>query len=72
MRGEVVGGIGEIGDEDSEHTHFDEHWVIYGIVESLYYNPETNITLYINYTGIKNKKERKSIFTVLIILYKTW
>ena len=33
----------------------DEHWVIYEIVESLYCTPETNIILYVNYTGIKIK-----------------
>ena len=31
----------------------DEHWVMYGIVESMYCTPETNITLYVNYTQIK-------------------
>ena len=30
----------------------DEHWVLYGSAESLYCTPETNITLYVNYTGI--------------------
>ena len=29
---------------------------MYRIVESLYCTPETNITLYVNYTGIKIKK----------------
>ena len=33
-----------------------ELWVMYGMVESLYYTPETNITLYFNYAGIKRKK----------------
>ena len=47
-RGEVGGGMGEIGEGDH-----DEHWVMYGSVESLYCTPETNITLYVNYTGIK-------------------
>ena len=28
----------------------DDHCVMYGIVESLYNTPETNITLYVNYT----------------------
>ena len=30
-----------------ECTCCDEHWVMYGIGESLYYTPETNITLYV-------------------------
>lgn len=32
----------------------DGHWVMYGIVESLYSTTETNTTLYVNCTGIKN------------------
>lgn len=31
----------------------DEYWVMYGRVESLYYTPETNVTLCVNYSGIK-------------------
>ena len=38
-----------------EYTYRDEHWVMYGIVESLHCTPETNVTLYVNYTGIKIK-----------------
>ena len=30
-----------------------EHWMMYGIVESLYCTPEANIVLYVNYIGIK-------------------
>lgn len=30
-----------------------EHWVMYTIVGSLYYVPETNMTLYANDPGIK-------------------
>ena len=41
--------------EIKECTCCDEHWVMYGSVESLYYTPESNITLYVNYTGIKMK-----------------
>ena len=33
----------------------DKHRVMYGSVESLYYTPETNITLYVNCPGIKIK-----------------
>ena len=32
----------------------DKHPVMYGRVESLCCTPETNITLYVNYTGVKN------------------
>ena len=31
----------------------DKHWVICGSVESLFCTSETNITLYVNYTGNK-------------------
>ena len=31
-----------------ERTYHDEHRVMYEIVESLYYTPETNITLYVS------------------------
>lgn len=31
-----------------DYTCYDEHWVVYGIVQSLYSTPETNITLYAN------------------------
>jgi len=36
-----------------EGTCRDKHWEMYGNVELLYCTPETNITLYVNYTGIK-------------------
>ena len=40
-----------------EYTYHDEHyWVMYR-VESLHSTPETNTTLYVNYTGIKIKKK---------------
>ena len=29
---------------------------MYRVVESLYYTPETTITMYVTYTGIKNLK----------------
>ena len=34
---------------------YDEHWVMYTVVETLYCPPETNITVYVNCTGIKIK-----------------
>ena len=36
-------------------------WVSYGGVESLYHIPETNVTLYVNYNGIKIKSLIKKI-----------
>jgi len=50
----VTGGeLGEIGDGDERvHLSYD-HRVMYGIAELLYCALETNITLYVNYTGIK-------------------
>ena len=35
---------------------FDEHQVTYGSAESLYCAPESNITLYVNYTHIPKMK----------------
>ena len=43
--------MGEIGDGIKECTCQDEHQVMYGSVGSLYCTPETNETLYVNYTG---------------------
>ena len=52
-RGKSGEWIGEIGDGDQECTCGNEHWVMYGIVESLYCAPEANITMYVNFIGIK-------------------
>lgn len=38
-----------------ERTCHDDHWVMFGSAESLYCTPETNITLPVNYTGIKKR-----------------
>lgn len=38
-----------------ECTYHDEHWVKYGIIESIYCTAETNTTLYVNSLGIKIK-----------------
>lgn len=43
----------------------DEHWMMYGIVELLYRTAETNITLYVGYTGIKIQKKKKVMIAVL-------
>ena len=37
----------------------DKHWVMHGIVYSLYRILETNVTLYINYTEIKIKIQKR-------------
>ena len=40
-----------------EECTYDEHQVLYGSFESLYYTPETKMMLYVNYIGIRGKKE---------------
>ena len=46
---------------------------MYRVVESLYCAPETNITLYVNYTSIKKCYWPKKIkFTVIKALLKWW
>ena len=45
--------MGEMGGGDWEYAYCDEHGIMQGSAESLYCTPETNITLYVNYTGIK-------------------
>ena len=54
-RGDVSRGMvkGMMGTK--ECTCCDEHQVMYGSVESLYCTLESNITLCVNYTGIKKK-----------------
>ena len=41
--------------EIEKYSCHDDHWVMDGIVGSLYCTPEMNITLYVNYSGIKGK-----------------
>ena len=49
----MVGGMGETSPGDGEEcTHCEEHWLMYSIAEPLYYTPETNKTLYVNYIRI--------------------
>ena len=43
----------ETGEWDEGYPYREEHQVTYRIVESQYGTPETNITLYVNNTGIK-------------------
>ena len=45
--------MGEIVMEIKKDTCHDEQCVMYGSVESLYYRPETHITLFVNYIGLK-------------------
>ena len=45
-----------------ESTSLDEHWEMYGIVKSVYCIPETKITVYTNYKGIKRKEREKKIY----------
>ena len=40
----------------------DEQWVMYVSFESLYCTPETKITLYVNYNGIKIVKTKRKLF----------
>lgn len=43
---------------------------MYVIVESLYFTPETNVTLYVTYTGIKiTKKTYKYYMYFIFIMY---
>ena len=51
--------MGEVGDGDKEYIYCDEHWIVYRTVETLHCTPETNITLYVNYTGIKIIKKKQ-------------
>ena len=46
-RRDVGGGLGELGEGDSERTYGDEHRVMYRIAEWLYYTLETNMMPYI-------------------------
>ena len=41
----------------------DKYWMMYQIVESLNCTPETNITLYVNYTETKNLKRTKTLMS---------
>lgn len=49
-RGEADGGMGEKEKGDKVYITYDDHWVMYRIVQSLYCALETNISLYINNT----------------------
>lgn len=49
---------------DEEHSHSDEHRVMYGIATSLHCTLETNGTLCGNDTGIKIKKNIFCMFSL--------
>ena len=54
-RGEMGGGMAEIGDREDGMPLSEEPWVMPGIAESLYCIHETNIALHVIGTGIKIK-----------------
>lgn len=56
---------------DGDYTHYGEHGVMYRIVHSLPYTPETNITLYANPTSIKGKQNTKVCGAALGFKYGT-
>lgn len=43
---------------DGDYIYHGKHWVIYKIVEYIYCIPESNKTLYVNYTSITECKKR--------------
>lgn len=49
-----------------ERTCHVECWVMHGSVQSLYCTPETNLTLYVDYTRIKIIKLNKKHIWVLL------
>ena len=51
-----------------EWTCHDEHWVLYGIVETLYCTHWTDIILSVNYNGILKNK----IYAVFLVLCLSW
>ena len=57
-----------MGEGDQECTHCNEHWVMYRAAESLTRTSETNIALYVNYTGILKNINRKKKFPVIFFI----
>lgn len=37
----------------TEYSYHDQHWVIYGIIKSRYYTPETNLTFMLTTQELK-------------------
>ena len=56
---------------DHNYTYHGEDCIMYKLVTSLCCMPETNITLYVNYTSIKKKKEQSEETTKFQDVYKT-
>ena len=44
--------------DDVNQTYCGDYFVTYTNIKSLYYTPETNTVLYVNYTSIKNISKR--------------
>ena len=40
---------------DGDYTYRGKQWVMYRTAESICCSPETNITLYVNYTSVKKE-----------------
>lgn len=43
---------------DADNTYQGEHRIMYRIVQTMLYTPETEITSYVNYTSITNFKKK--------------
>ena len=43
-----------------QYTSRDEHWVLYGIIESLYCTHESNIIPHVNYLELKQEQKQKN------------
>ena len=54
--------------EIKEFTYHDKHGVLYRIVEPLYCTPETNVTVYVTYTGIKILKKFKNLKHYILVM----
>ena len=57
IRREVGGGVGDRSDGFKECTCHDGPWGMYRMIESPYCTSQANITLYVNYTGMKIKNK---------------
>ena len=53
---------------DGDYTYGGEHSIMYRIVESLCCIPETTVTLYVNYTLVKNGN-KEILYTIYIYIY---
>ena len=46
---------------DVNQTYSDDHFIIYTNIKSLYYTPEANVTLYVNYISSEKKEFGKDM-----------